>query len=281
VGSMRNRGIDINLNATITDGRFRWATNLNFNHNRNKILELAGGADIFSDNYIRREGLPFQYFYMREWAGVNPENGDPQWYRWEREDGSLLHGRDREDPARIVVTNMYNDASIIPIGAAYPNLTGGFRNDFYYDNWSLNVLTNFSMGNKVYSSANVTAHDVGGNRFRITKWQEKDFVFWEQPGDNATLARLVYGDPLNSRGASSQWLYDASYLRIQAVRVGDTFPQTVFGLRGLNTSFIVENLAILTNHPFGDADTSYESPSAGFTRYRPTRKFLFNIRFDI
>jgi hypothetical protein len=67
---------------------------------------------------------------------------------------------------------------------------------FAYDNWSFNILTNFSVGNTVYSSANVTAHDVGGNRFRITKWQEKDFVFWEQPGDNATLARLVYGDPL-------------------------------------------------------------------------------------
>ena len=282
VGSMRNRGIDVNLNTTILEGRLTWVNNLNFNHNRNVVLELHDGADIITGQYIRREGLPFQYFYMREWAGVNPDNGDPQWYRWEREDGSIIHGRDNEEPAQIVVTNQYNDASIVPVGDAYPWLTGGFRNDFYYDNWSLHVNTNFSLGNTVYSSANVTAHDVGSNRFRITKWQEDDFIFWEQPGDDhATLARLVYGDPLNSRGASSQWLYDASYLRIQSVRLGYTFPQRVMGLSGLHVSAIVENLAIITNHPFGDADTSYESPAAGFTRYRPTRKFLFNIRFDI
>lgn len=282
VGSMRNQGIDININANIMDGRLKWNTNLNFNHNRNKILELSDSEDIFSGSYIRREGLPYQYFYMREWAGVDPATGDPTWYRWEAQDGSLIHGRDKEDPARIVTTNQYNDASLIPIKSAYPDLTGGFRNDFSYDNWSLNVLTNFSIGNTVYSSANVTAHDVGSNRFKITKWQEDDFIFWEEPGQtNATLARLVYGDPLNSRGGSSQWLYDASYLRIQSVRLGYSFPRTVAGLKGLNVSFIVENLAILTNHPFGDADTSYESPSAGFTRYRPTRKFLFNIRFDI
>jgi TonB-linked SusC/RagA family outer membrane protein len=279
VGSVRNQGIDLNITTVNVDGLLRWHTNLNVNFNRNKVLELAGGADIFPTQRIIREGLPLMYFYMREWAGVDPQTGMPLWTRWEDENGGLLHGRDTQEPFKVTTTSGYSDASLIPVGSAYPDFTGGFTNDLFYRNISLTVLTNFAYGQKIYNSANYTVHDLGSNRLKVTKWQ--GWTTWEKPGDQADLPQLLFTDPYNSRNASTIHLFDASYLRIQSVQLGYSFPRSVARLRNLHVSAAVENLAIITNFPYGDSDTSFESPLADLERYRPTRKFLFTIRFDI
>jgi len=80
---------------------------------------------------------------------------------------------------------------------------------------------------------------------------------------------------------SSFFLFSASYLKFQSVRLGYSLPGKFVGLKNLNVSVAGENLAIITKFPFGDADTSIESGSADLDRYRPTRKFLFTIRFDL
>jgi TonB-linked SusC/RagA family outer membrane protein len=279
VGSVQNQGIDLNISTINLEGNVRWHTNLNMNFNSNKVLELANGADIFPSQQIIREGLPMRYFYMREWAGVDPATGIPQWVRWEDEEGGLLHGSSKQDPANITTTSVYSEASLIPIDKAYPDFTGGLSNDIFYRNFSFTVLTNFAYGQKVYNSANYTVHDLGSNRLKLTKWH--GLTRWENPGDEADLPQLLFGDPYNSRMESTIHLWDASYLRIQSVRLGYTFPRVTMGLRNLNLIAAVENLAIFTFFPYGDSDTSFESPTTDIERFRPTRKVLFSIRFDI
>ncbi len=279
VGSVRNRGVDLNITTTNLNGLLKWETNLNMNFNRSKVLELADHADIISGSRIIREGLPLEYFYMREWAGVDPATGKPLWVRWEDESGNLLHGSNNTEPTNITTTSVYSDASLLPIESVYPKFTGGMSNDFTYKNFSLNVLTNFAFGHKVYTSANWTVHDLGSNRLVITKWQ--GWTTWEKPGDIADLPQLLFSDPYNSRMESTFYLFNASYLKIQSIRLGYLFPGKIAGLKNLSLSVSTENLAIITKFPFGDCDTSIESGEAALDRYRPTRKFLFSIRFDI
>jgi len=282
IGSVLNRGIDLNITTTNLDGLLKWQTNLNLNVNRNEVLELSNHADIISDNYIIREGLTLKYFYMREWKGVDPATGKPLWTRWEDENGGLLHGSSKKEPTNITTTSVFSDASLIPIETVYPDFTGGFSNDLMFKNFSLTILTNFAVGHKVYTEANWTVHDLGSNRFKITKWQ--GWTTWEKPGDIADLPQLLFSDPYNTRMASSLYLHDASYLKIQSVRLGYTFPKTIVGLKNLSLAVASENLAILTKFPFGDSDTDFTGSSAGsasLDRYRPTRKVLFSIRFDL
>jgi len=279
IGIVRNRGIDLNITTNNLDGLLKWQTNLNLNINKNKVIELSEHKDIFDDFTIIREGLPLVYFYMREWAGVDPETGKPLWTRWEDENGAIIHGRDNKEPTNIVTTSKYSDASLLAIESADPDFTGGFSNDFIYKNLSLTILTNFAVGHKVYTEANYSVHDLGSNRLKITKWQ--DWTRWEKKGDIADLPQLLFSDPDLSRMASSVHLYDASYLRIQSIRLGYTFPQKFIGLKNLYLSATVENLGIFTKFPFGDSDTSFQDPFAELERYRPTRKFLFSIRFDL
>ena len=216
---------------------------------------------------------------MREWAGVVPETGKPLWVRWEDENGKLLHGSNRIEPTKVTTTSTYSEASRIPIESSYPDFTGGFSNDLMFKNFMLTILTNFAVGNKVYSSANYSVHDFMSNRLKITKWHH--LTVWEKPGDIADVSQLIFGDPYSSREESTIHLWDASYLKFQSVRLGYTFPKSIFVIKNLNVSAIFENLGIITRYPYGDSDTSFESPSASIHRYRPTRKILFSISFDI
>lgn len=283
IGAIRNQGFDLNLTTTNIDRPdFKWESNFNINVNKNKVLELYGGKDIIIDGMmIIREGLPLRYYYMQEWKGVDPETGKPQWTRWEDENGNRLDGVSRKDPAKVTITNNHSQASLIPIKSAYPDFTGGFSNHLQYKNFFMDILTNFAVGQDIYNSVNWSVHDFGANRVKPTKWQS-DITWWEKPGDQAKLPQLIYGDPYNSRAQSTLYLENASYLRIQKVGLGYRFPQTVIkGVKNLTVDFSVENLGVITGFSFGDSDTSFENPATDASRYRPTKKYLLNIKFDI
>lgn len=279
IGSIQNQGIDVSLTTKNIEGEFSWASNLNFNINKNEVLELEGGEDIIDDGMIIREGYALRSFYLPEYQGIDAQTGAPIYTRWEDADGNKLNGNDTDSPALVTTTNYQSEASYMPMGSSYPKITGGFANYFKYKNFHLNVLTNFALGQKVYNYVNWTASDFTSNRYVNTKWQ--DFTQWENVGDNADLPQLIYGDPYNFSGTSSFYLEKASYLKIQKVSIGYTFPNDFMGVfKNLSINASVENLAIITNFSFGDSDVSFEDPRIDSSRFRPTRNFLLNLNFS-
>lgn len=281
VGSVRNRGVDLNLSTVNINSEFRWETSLNLNVNRNKVLALNEGADIASGSMRVREGLPLRYFYMKEWAGVDVQTGDPLYVRWEDENGVIIHGADKKEPTKILTTNNYNLASNLFICPSYPDFTGGITNDFYYRNFSLNVLANFVVGQTIYFSQRFAIDDDGTVTSKNQMKPYKDWVRWEKPGDIATHPRLLLGGNKNSSQASSRYLEDGSYLRIQNVTFGYTFPKVFSGLR-IYTS--IDNLAVLTKFSGIDPDINMESPESGQSiwgeSYGASRKIIFGINID-
>jgi len=281
VGSVRNRGVDLNLTTVNINSEFRWETSLNLNINRNKVLALNDGADIASGSMRIREGLPLRYFYMKEWAGVDPQTGDPLYVRWEDENGVIIHGADKKEPTKILTTNNYNLASNLFITSSYPDFTGGITNDLYYKNFSLNVLANFVVGQTIYFSQRFAIDDDGTVTSKNQMKPYKDWVRWEKPGDIATHPRLLLGGNKNSSQASSRYLEDGSYLRIQNVTFGYTFPKVFSGLR-LYTS--IDNLAVLTKFSGIDPDINIESPESGQSiwgeSYGASRKIIVGVNID-
>lgn len=281
VGSVRNRGVDLNLTTVNLNGEFRWETNLNLNINKNKVLALNQGKDIASGAMRIREGLPLRYFYMKEWAGVDVQTGDPLWVRWEDENGKIINGADKKEPTNILTTNNYNLASNLFIGPSYPDFTGGITNDFYYKNFSLSVLANFVVGQTIYFSQRFALDDDGTVTSKNQMKPYKDWVTWENPGDVATHPRLLLGGNKNSNQASSRYLEDASYFRIQNVTFSYTFPK-VFG--GLKLYTMVDNLAVLTKFSGLDPDINLESPESGQSiwgeSYGASRKIILGVNID-
>lgn len=283
VGSVRNRGVDVNLTTVNVDGAFKWETNFNFNVNRNTVLSLNQGKDISGGSMQIREGRDLRYFYMKEWAGVDVQTGAPLWVRWEDENGVVINGANNNTkPAKILTTNNYNNASNLFIKSAYPGYTGGMRNDFFYKNFSLSVLCNFVVGQTVYFYQRSFLDDDGTVLSKNQMKPYKDWTRWGKPGDVATHPRLILGGNSNSNQPSSRFLEDASYFRIQNVTFNYKFPKI---LSGLSLYLRVDNLAVFTKFSGADPDINIESPVTGQDKwgenYGATRKIIFGINMGL
>jgi len=77
VGSMRNRGFELELKSTnIQNKDLLWTTSLNIGHNKNKLTKLDGEQqEIISGVSIHRVGQPYYSIYAYEYAGVDPQTG--------------------------------------------------------------------------------------------------------------------------------------------------------------------------------------------------------------
>ena len=60
---------------------FNWTTVFNLTHNKNKIVSLNGQLDqtIEGTWFIHKVGLPYHTFYVKEFAGVNTQNGKAEY----------------------------------------------------------------------------------------------------------------------------------------------------------------------------------------------------------
>src|SRR5690554_1064338 len=123
---MRNRGVELifhgdvvkNDNLTIT-------LNANGSYNKNEFVELAGADEngvVWNGGLTTmREGDPFGQYYLVEYAGINPENGN-----------LLFLDKDGNKVERFI------DADRQFTGKTWiPKYQGGFGIDIDYKGWFL------------------------------------------------------------------------------------------------------------------------------------------------
>lgn len=285
VGSIRNRGIDLSLFTENLRGKLKWETQFNINFNRNKVLILNEGEDIANENMRIREGLPLNYFYMKKWAGVDPQTGKALWVRWEDKDGNLINGSDEKEPAEVLTTNVYNQASNLFIRSAYPDFTGGIRNDITYNNFSFSVLCNFVADQSIYNAAR-QRRDADGNSLNQDQMKlDKGWSRWQKPGDNATHPRFVSGGGSSSNNTSSRYLENAGYFRIQNVRLDYTFSHPVAIFSRLSIYASIDNLAVFTKYSGADPGVDIENPTvdqgSDNSSYTATRRLMLGVSLDL
>ena len=121
VGSMINKGIELDLHGTIIKTKdIEWGMNFNLTHFKNEIIELHPdlNGEWISGSYIYREGESSYQFYMREWAGVDQETGEAMWYKDIKDQNGNVTGRE--------TTKTYADATRYGTGDILPKVYGGF-----------------------------------------------------------------------------------------------------------------------------------------------------------
>ena len=98
-----------------------WKTNFNFAINKNKITNLPNGEDLITVRNILREGEPINSFFLIEYAGVDPANGDALYVlNTENPDGTLNKN----------TTNDPTEAERIVAGNPNPDVIAGFSSNF-------------------------------------------------------------------------------------------------------------------------------------------------------
>lgn len=283
VGSVRNRGLDINLQTKNIIGEFNWETSLNFSLNRNKVLKLASGNPIVSGIKSITEGRELGYFYMREWAGVNPENGDPLWYRWLDKDGKTINENDGKKPSKVETTSVYNDASLLYVKSIHPKFTTGFRNTLSYKGLEIDFLFNIVYGSNVYNSARELIDSDGSQATQNFMNLMDGWNRWEKPGDMATHPKPVLDSKSNSNKASSRYIENASHIRLQNVTFSYTFPKKWIEKAYINNLRLFvsgDNLWLITNYSGQDPEFNLEGGSDGW-KYPTPRKVMFGLNIEL
>ncbi|MFC7358104.1 SusC/RagA family TonB-linked outer membrane protein [Jejudonia soesokkakensis] len=212
IGRVENKGIEFSLTSrNIRSKHFNWSTNFNISHNKNEVISLSDGQEenIIGDQIIR-VGESLASFYLVEFAGVDPANGDALYFlNTELPDGSL----DRN------TTNNFNDAEQVVLGSPYPDIITGLTNTLNYKNLDLSFTFQGQFGASIYNSAG--------------RFQENGFVFednpsisqldrWQQPGDITNVPQLR-SDGSNLGGQSSRYLQDSDFVRLRNITLGYNF----------------------------------------------------------
>lgn len=249
VGSLENKGWEFVLNTVNIDRAFQWNTNFNIAFNENKVTDIDDQV-IASGIWRVMEGYPIGVFYTKEFAGVDPENGDALFYRYEHPDSTATTTSLAQAENRIV-------------GDPNPDFWGGFTNTFRYKGFDLSVMLQFVWGHDVF------------NRGR--QWQADGFSWF----DNQTLD--IYNDHWtpenrdakypqprfwtgNGYGVSSMLIFDASYIRLKDVTLGYTLPDRLVqraNFQNIRVFVRAYNLWTFTEYPGWDPEA--DSPGTGLS----------------
>ncbi len=264
IGSIRNRGIEVSVNATIFQNKdFTWNVYANTTWNKNVVVKLATDEPIESTYTIIEEGRPYTQFYMKEYAGVDRETGQPLWYLNETGDET---------------TSNYNDAAKRYVGDAYPKLLGGFGTSLTWKDFDLNINFNYRWGGKVYDSG--AAYTGFGMSF-YTPLEDVALNSWTTENPDAKYPQYIYGDPYNATSRSSRFLYNASFLRISNITLGYTLPKqwsTKAFIQKLRAYVSIDNLYTFTASDFvGYNPETYASGVIAW-QYPATRTFIGGIQ---
>lgn len=239
IGGVKNDGFELFVDADLIRSQdFQWSFNFNIGINNNQITELYEGEPIIKGNKRLNIGEDINTWFMRKWAGVDSQNGDPLWEIIDEETGE------------VTTTNNWNDATQQEVGTSSPDYYGGFGTSFTYKGISLSANFAYSKGNEIYNYSRELYDADGAYPTYNQQVLAEGWSRWKAPGDVATHPKPVYGGNKLSNKTSSRYLEDGSFLRMRNIRLGYTFDsQWVenLGMTNLNLYLSGDNLWTITD----------------------------------
>lgn len=303
-GKLVNQGVEFSLTGHIVNKENfyldlsvngEWFANkltqmpVDFSTGKRKLIDLA------ESGYGRAVGHSLYDFYMREWAGVNPDTGVGRWtvhYTDNNSNGKFdsgeeiksLHEYMAGNPnAKVLVgtTEVYSEATQKFVGKSIiPDLRGAFSLSTGYKGLSLSVQFLYSIGGYSYdyAYAGLMSSDAAGRN----NWHKDVMGRWQKPGDITDIPRLAdgYGSDANFTSLSTRFLTKADYLALNNVRLSYALPSRFtenIGLRELSFSVSGDNLWLFSKRKGFNPTVSETGASSRYT-YSPLSTISFGVK---
>ncbi len=285
IGSMQNKGIEISLSSHKTIGDFHYNISANWSLNRNKVLSLGDeNADIIKESsyaggyYITRVGQPVGCYYLMVQDGIfhNQEELDS----YPHFDTTQIGDFRFVDANGNGVLEKDNDRVIV----------GNYMPDFYYG-------LSFDLGYKGFDLA-ANFQGVYGNE--ILNLERRYLLNMEASSNmmKESLNRYPFGHlnratrkstGNNGSCTSTFHLEDGSYLRLQNLSLGYTFPNRWLQKANI-TNFRIyvqaSNLFTWTAYSGYNPEVNNHSadalrPGEDYCSYPLPRTFSFGLSFNL
>lgn len=268
-GSVINTGFEAALNVTpVKTKDLRWDVDFSISYNKNKLTNF-GDEKFTLSNYrslsqIYRDGIPMYTWYLREYAGVDPQTGREQFVT---EDGSLTYD--------------YASARFVEAGTPLIPWQGGISSTVTWKNFTLRANGSFVWGNEVYGRQRASRLATFVSNSLLPSNEDK---IWRQPGDDATIGLPAYA--LASVYHTGD-LVKGNYFKLRNVTLSYTLPKSITKDKGLTFSLSCDNLFTATTVWGADPEVSLDADSgvAGMiesidNRYPNKKQFILQVNFS-
>ena len=223
IGSIGNRGFELELTTQNLTGKLNWSTSLNVSYNKNEVKSLGeDNTTVFigysdSNTQVFMVGQPLRAYYMYDAVGVYQTKEDLKKYptMTNSQVGDVRY-RDANDDGVI------NDQDRTLVGKPSPDYTFGFTNSFRYKDFDLSILLTAQTGGKLYSVLGraMDRPGMGASINVLAKWKN----MWrseEEPGDGKTPG---IDNKNTSSLYDSRWLYSTDFIKIKNITLGYRIP---------------------------------------------------------
>ncbi len=274
IGEVQSSGVEFTLNTkNIDSDNLKWNTSFNVTTNQSEVLSMPNNnQDIVSSFTINRVGENISSFYLVEYAGVDPANGDALFVKnTANADGSL----DKS------TTNDYSEAKRVVSGNPFPTLMAGLTNTINYKGLDFSFTFQGEWGASIYNSAG-KYQSVAADYFDNQTIDQLNR--WQNPGDitNVPQARL-YGS--NGTGESTRFLDKSDFVRLRNLTIGYSLPgNTVKDLGMSSVRFYATgvNLLTFTNYSGYDPEARRDDTGIGEEFYSapPSRTIALGVNIN-
>jgi iron complex outermembrane receptor protein len=222
IGSMKNQGVEVSLNADLfrsgTNG-FSWTASFNASHNTNELVSInpyagaaqqiltglvAGGVGTYIQ--VLMPGQPINSFFVYK---TKMQNGKP-----------ALDANGNPEYVDLNGDGVINVADRRPFHDPAPKWILGHTSNMTYGNWDLSFTLRAYLGNYVYN--NVASNL--GNYQELARASPYNL--------NASVLKTHFTSP---QYLSDYYVENASFLRMDNVTLGYSFPYRGHSLRAFGT----------------------------------------------
>lgn len=323
IGSLENKGIELTLNTVNIDKKgFQWRSNFVFSLNRNKVCSLDTETSLIdktiqsgsTTTIITRTavGQPIGQFYVYKVIGRFEKASD---FYYKNSEGKVVPvalpegmsiGKNSvwigdyifED---INGNGVINEQDRTYIGNPNPKFTYGIGNSFSYKGFDLNVYLSGSYGNDVVNWMRTALENPRENTNLLKSaldYAKLELIDPNGPDDYRNI-RIVGGDPYMPRMANSsasnasnyrfsdRFVEDGSYLRIQSISLGYTFPRkwiSKMKLQNLRLYCNLQNVYTFTKYKGYDPEIGSDNQDAlltGFDNYRYPSPRIYTFGLNV
>lgn len=249
IGKMANKGFEVFIEGDVVNReQMRWTLSGNLSLNRNKVVALYGGDDVYGSNvnlsyindfiHLIREGQPIGVFFTYQ------ENGYTA-------DGNLQYV-DQDNNGTL------SRADKFITGNPHPDFTYGFNSDLSYKGFDFSLFFQGSYGNDLFNVGETANLDQG---MGLNLRREVLYSHWKP--DNTPEANAAAKYPRVSRSVAVQYsdrfVEDGSYLRLKNISLGYNLPLQKWGINWCNQFKVyvsAQNLWTLTNYSGMDPEVN-------------------------
>lgn len=221
-GSLKSKGIDLNLELKPLTGSFEILIGGNLGLNKNTveidqdiILDIAGGQVIIQN------GSTAFAFYGLESNGIYQTAAEAANSGLSNAGGLPYQGGDmvfvNQDANSIIDEN-----DRVELGNLLPTINAGAYLSLKFKRFRSYILFDYSGGNQIFNYTRMQLESFSG----YANQSQAALYAWKNDHSTTDIPRIAYGDPAGNSQFSDRWIENGNFFRLKEISLSYTLPKT-------------------------------------------------------